>query len=243
MINKVKTLSRTECSEAMSAWIDSKGETMPFVDTDYVVIRNDLDKMYRKAYDSWKIEYGRKEYYVDVVFGLKLFEYLNNQDWFNLRVASNVDFWRYLSVAVLPHIVSERWGFDNEDHFWKKPMRIWLRSLWWFVYYSWSGSALETESVLLKPMFSTDTVLNIIERSGRKGTNIELYRDILKSYSELDLNIIDEFKNRGIKETDLFRAVMKLNTAKIIVTEPNLCANGVHGYVKMLFKDLNVVIN
>ena len=242
MINKVKILSRSECQDMMDSWIDSKGENIPDVDSDYEAIRKDIEGMYHDTSESWDISYGRHDYYVDVVFGLKLYDYLHNQEWFNLRVAANTDFWRYLSVAVVPQVVSDRWGFDNEDHFWKRPMRIWLRSLWWYVHFSWCNSMKETEALLLKPMFSTDTILNIVERSGKNGTNIELYRDIIKTYGNLSMEIITKFKERGLKESDMFRALMKLNTAKVIVTEPSLCINGVHGYVSLLCKDLNVYI-
>ena len=242
MINKVKTLSRSECQEMMASWIDSKGDILPNVDSDYAVIREDIEKLYQDASESWDISYGRHDYYVDVIFGLKLYDYLNRQGWFSLRVASNTDFWRYLSVAVVPHIVSSRWGHDNEDHYWKRPMRIWLRSLWWYVHFSWCNTIEETKAILLKPMFSTDTILNIVERSGKNGTNIELYRDILQTYSNLGMDVISKYKARGLKETDLFRAIMKLNTAKIIVTEPNLCVDGVHGYVSLLCEDLSVRI-
>ena len=242
MINKVKTLTRSECQDIMAAWIDSKGENAPYVDSDYVAIREAIIKMYHDAEGSWKLAYGRHDYYVDVIFGLKLYDYLNSQEWFNLRVAANTDFWRYLSVSVAPQVVADRWGPDNEDHFWKRPMRIWLKSLWWYVHFSWCGSLEETEILLLKPMFSTDTILNLVERSGKNGTNIDLYRDIIKTYSCLGADVIERFKNRGLKETDLFRAIMKLNTAKIIVTEPSLCMGGVHGYIALLCKDLNVKI-
>ena len=240
MINKVKTLSRSECQEMMVSWINSQGDILPSVDSDYTVIREDIGKIYQDASDSWDISYGRHDYYVDVILGLKLYDYLNRQSWFSLRVASNTDFWRYLSVAVVPHIVSNRWGLDNEDHYWKRPMRIWLRSLWWYVHFSWCNSLEETKALLLKPMFSTDTILNIVERSGKNGTNIELYRDILQTYSNLSIDVISKYKAKGLKETDLFRAIMKLNTAKIIVIEPNLCLDGIHGYVSQLCEDLNI---
>ena len=242
MINRVKILSRSECQDMMAVWIDSKGDIIPALDSDYEAIRNDIEEMYQDTTKSWNISFGRHDYYVDAIFGLKLYDYLQNQEWFNLRVAANTDFWRYMSVVVVPQVVSDRWGFDNEDHFWKRPMRIWLRSLWWFVHFSWRNSMKETEALLLKPMFSTDTILNIVERSGKNGTNIELYRDIINTYGSLSMEIINKFKDRGLKESDMFRALMKLNTAKVIVTEPNLCINGVHGYVSLLCKDLNVDI-
>ena len=72
MINKVKTLTRSDCQDLMAAWIDSKGENVPWVDPDYAAIRETIMKMYHDAEGSWKLAYGRHDYYVDVIFGLKL---------------------------------------------------------------------------------------------------------------------------------------------------------------------------
>ena len=44
----------------------------------------------------------------------------------------------------MPHIVADRWGDDNDDHFWKKNVRIWLRSIWWYVHLSWGDTVANT---------------------------------------------------------------------------------------------------
>ena len=42
------------------------------------------------------------------------------------------EFWNCVSY------LTDLWS--PEDHYWKRPMRIWLRSLWWYVHFSWCNS-------------------------------------------------------------------------------------------------------
>ena len=48
--------------------------------------------------------------------------------------------------------------------------------------------------------------------------------------------MVSEYKKR-YKKHDLFRVVMKLNTARMMVVEPALCAGGCEGYAKKLYLD------
>ena len=83
--------------------------------------------------------------------------------------------------------------------------------------------------MLLSKVFSTDTILNLVERTGRCGTNISVYRDIMEKYSALNKVADKDFRN-----------VMKLNTAKAVVIEPVFSVDGIPGYVKTLFDDLSL---
>ena len=83
--------------------------------------------------------------------------------------------------------------------------------------------------MLLSGNFSTDTVLNLVERTGRCGTNISVYRDIMIRYAALE-NVVDKD----------FRNVMKLNTAKAVVIEPVFSEGGVNGYVNSIFNELSL---
>lgn len=122
---------------------------------------------------------AKKDYYIDAHIGILLYDYLWRVPGFNLRAAANDDFWRYLSIKVIPDVVAERWGYDNESHYWSKPARIWLRSIWWYVHLSWQGDMQTTAKVLEAPCFTTDSILNLEERTGRKGTFINVYRYIM----------------------------------------------------------------
>jgi hypothetical protein len=181
----------------------------------------------------------RKDYLTDVLFGIGLYEYLEKQEWFNLRVAANDGFWRYIAVAVIPKLVSERWGVSKDDYYWKKSNRLWPKTTWWFIHLAYQNSLEKTKEVLLSRNLNSDIIQGIVERTGKKGTYIEVYRELILQYSSLDYNTIVKFKKQLTFGSDsLFRAIMRLNTARCLVIDPCLCAGGVEGYVKTLISDL-----
>ena len=89
--------------------------------------------------------------------------------------------------------------------------------------------------------FTTDSILNLEERTGRKGTFINVYRYIMYYYSHIPQQVLDEYnKNTETQQDDLFRIVMKLNTAKVMVVDPALYLGGEKEYVRSLFMDSGV---
>ena len=72
--------------------------------------------------------------------------------------------------------------------------------------------------------FSTDTIVQFTERTGRKGYQIALYRGIIYYACKYKLNIEE------------FRRLMKLNSAKLKVINPYLVDGGIESYVKSLIK-------
>lgn len=236
----IKTLNNTECQKFMGEWIACEGTKSPKLDEDYSVIRKDLTALFSKTLEAQEQYKGRSDYFVDVDYGIRIFEYFEQQPWFNLRVASDIGFWRFLSIMVIPEVVEERWGYDNEDHYWRKPTRVWLRSIWWYIYISMNDNLEETRTMLMMDKFSTDTILNLIERSGRDGMNINVYKCIIKLYSFVKKEAIYEFKKKSKKSDDLFRAVMRLNTARSVVLEPEFYYGGIVGYVFSLFESLGI---
>ena len=88
---------------------------------------------------------------------------------------------------------------------------------------------------------TTDSILNLEERTGRKGTFINVYRYIMYYYSHIQQQVLDEYnKNTKTQQDDLFRIVMKLNTAKVMVVDPALYLGGEKEYVRSLFMDAGV---
>ena len=233
-----KKLSRGEAQIAMKEWIEKYPE-LPEVDSFHEKIRNDLQKLNQEIRDV-----KDEKYYVDAHLGLALYEYLWNIPEFNMRVAADDDFWRYLSLKVVPDLVAQRWGKDNESHYWSRPTRIWLRSIWWYVHLSWQGDLEKTRELLECDHFTTDTILNFEERSGRFGTYVDAYRYILLNYSKVSKEDIKKFsRGKSSDSDDLFRVVMKLNTAKMMVLDPALYLGGLDAYAKSLFYDAGVTID
>ena len=220
--------------EAVVLWnnYQENGWTLPELNGSYLTVRKDLVSIFNKVSEKGlKI----KSYEFDVEFALGLFKYFSDQGIDNLRTASNDGFWRYLSLVVIPDLVKSRWDKEDSlsaglaDHFFKKSSRIWLKSLWWFVYLSFNSDLASTRALLSSGVFSTDTILNFVERSGREGTNVELYRTIMNLYS----------KEAECSDHN-FRRIMKMNTVKSQVIEPELVDGGVQAYVRGIIDELGL---
>lgn len=224
---KIERLTRKDALEAMNTWIGSSF-TLPKLGKEYSQIREDLIELYNDTKDS--IEDSIKSYEMDVCFGAALYDYFKTKQWFTERLASDDGFWRYLSLKVVPDLIGERWGNDNADHYYTKPSRIWLKCMWWYIHLSLNSTTESTKGMLMSKNFSTDTILNLVERTGRGGTNIQVYRTIISLYNKLD----------DVSDKD-FRKIMKLNTAKAMVIEPVLCEGGIKGYVSSIFKELSLI--
>ena len=80
------------------------------------------------------------------------------------------------------------------------------KTIWWYVHLSWQNNINETYNILINN--TTDTILQLVERPGL-GYNVELYRELMKQYN----NYEDSSRN-------LFRTVLKLNTAQMLTTVP-----------------------
>jgi hypothetical protein len=239
---EINRLSRGEAEKAMSEWIDSCPQ-LPVLNGDYTVLRNDLTNLFRSVMKEAEAKgFKLRDYYTDAQFGLLLYMYLSRKNWFSLRLAADDGFWRYLSLKVIPDAVAVRWGKDNDSHYWSTPGRVWLKQIWWYVYLSWTNDEITTRKILESPNCSTDTILNFVERTGKKGTCVDAYRWIIYLYSMIPPCWVSEYKKRG-KNHDLFRVVMKLNTARMMVAEPALCAGGYKGYAEKLFRDAGLDID
>lgn len=224
------TLSKDESKKTMEGW---SGVPLEALDVDNYqdeemlrqAIKNCMDEALRELEVS-ETEISKNVYRFDLMFGLKLFEYMQGHTDMNSKRASDLGIWRYISIKVVPDIVYRRWG-DNPSRYWKSPRRIWLKSLWWYIYLSWQGSIESTYEVLKNN--STDEVVQLTERIGRFGYRVKLYRAIMKEYGSLDRDIK---KRNG----QIFRKVMKLNTARASVIEPGLMDGGEDQYARNLFE-------
>lgn len=174
-----------------------------------------------------------KAYLQDLYFALYLHKTLAKYG-FSLRMASNDKVWMYLCVRIFPDIVYQRFSTDGQgipvDHYWRKSRRIYLKTLWWYIHLSWQeGIDLEDsykKTFEILKNNSTDEILNLVERSGREGYRVDVYRCIMAEYATSKLR-------KSVKL--LLRKVMVLNTARTALVEPALAKGGVEGYVKELY--------
>ena len=114
----------------------------------------------------------------------------------------------------------------NHKRFYSHTRRIWLKTLWWYVFLSWQGNKEKTRSVLKE--FGTDTISDLIERTGQ-GYRVLMYRQLMLSYSQVDN-----------KSSDLFNIIQKQNLVNCRTVEPALVDNAEQGYIKSLFNQLKI---
>ncbi|WP_143082997.1 hypothetical protein [Salibacterium qingdaonense] len=223
-----KTLKQHEAEKAFQSWNDEKPSAS--CSGEYQSIREDLVKIFNDVLENLGLEeqgsWNKQTYKVDMEFGLQLYDYLNSSSDFTLRTASSNDFWRYLSIKVIPDIVYIRSGLKS-DYFYRTTRRIWLRKIWWYVHLSWQGDLETTRDTLWNN--STDEIVQLVERSGPNGYRVKLTRELMKMYGSLD----DTQKTRS---NSMFRSIMKLNTVKVRSIEPELHPKGEEAYARELFE-------
>ena len=233
---RIQGFSKDRAREALDTW-RRDGELVE-LNEEYTLIRATIKDLYSSA----KIEsakYDRKDYIVDVLVGIGLYKYLSDQAWFNLRIAANDDFWRYIAACVIPDIVAERWGVNNDNYFWKQSNRLWPKTIWWYIHLTFHDSIENTQQILLLKRYNSDTIQGIVERTGKKGTFVDVYREIVFQYSLINEQLILLFKKKHAHGSDnLFRAILRLNTAKSLVTDPCLVKNGIKGYVESIINEI-----
>lgn len=173
-----------------------------------------------ELYDKYDLDAVDKlGYDFDLRFGLKLYNILSEEVGFTNRTATNDDVWRYLSIKVVPDIVHSRWGKNEVRSLTSR--RIWLKNLWWYVHLSWAGNSDATYKLLENN--TTDTIVQLVERPGI-GYYTELYRELMRQYANID----DSSRN-------VFRRALKLNTALLPVTYPELMDGGIEAYIDYIF--------
>lgn len=202
--------------------LNSENMTQVQLSDEFQVIRDKLINARDVIYDKYDFDYGINDKYAfDLEFALSLYEILN--PYIENRDIYLDDVWRFLSIKVIPDIIHARWNL-NEERYFNPSRRIYLKQLWWYVHLSWNQDRDSTYELLKNN--SADTIMNLVERSGL-GYNVDLYREIMKQYSQ-----------HPDKDRSLFRRVMVLNTARSKIVSPALVEHGVSGYVTQLFKDV-----
>lgn len=221
-----RELNVSDASKKMLEWKeDPQAYLQDCVELEYQDLRESL------LLELAKVDM-QKPYTFDLDFGIALFAILN-QYGFTVREAANDNIWRYISLCVIPDIVGKRWSRGAEIRYYKESNRIWLKTIWWYIYLSWQGTIYDTKEVLKNN--STDTILQLVDRSGRKGYFYETYRRIIYYYYK------SKRINPSVNDHD-FRRVMVLHTALCVNLEPSLYNGGVDGYVKMLYSRLGINI-
>ena len=198
-------------------------------DLSYSPFREVLLDAFKKALEETD---GKLTYLLDLRVGICLYQLMPIGKDFSVISANDDDIWRYISVKVMPDITYLRYPDPakgdiriNSKRFFRGTRRIWLKTLWWYIHLSWQGSAEKTFAVLKDN--ATDNINKLIETPG-KGYRLNLYRNIVREYSETAPH----------KAKD-FAAITKLNNAKCISVEPELVHGGERAYAKQLVAEVS----
>jgi hypothetical protein len=226
-----KTLRKRDCEEILSNWT-SLSDVNWDVSHEFEPVRTRLTHIFNVVKEELEINSVKgNEYAFDFRFGIKMYAALNDEFQLSEDQASDNSFWIYLSMKVIPDVVYWRWGSANNERFFKGSRRLYLKALWWYIHLSWQGSEEETYRVIERN--TTDEIVQLVERSGSLGYRVELCRIMMRQYDEQG----DGMRGRN-KDENLFRKVMKLNTARLAVFEPALYEGEEEGYVRELFQEI-----
>ncbi|MBQ9229909.1 MAG: hypothetical protein IJ190_01890 [Prevotella sp.] len=195
------------------------------LDSDYLDIRNYLVEKYHELKQS-----GYKDYQLDYRFSLLFYNYFHRKEWMTDRIAADYEFWSYIALIVIPDLVFDRFGAEDDRHYYAKGLRIWPYTLYWYAHLSWQGDIEPTNKILSSSRCCSDTILNLVERPGRNGTYIDLYRSIM--YHFVNCN-----PTKAVDNIKLFRSIMKLALAKPQVIDPDLCSGGASEYAKEIVQE------
>lgn len=219
-----KSLSKTDANKEFSVWTDEK---TPLVNCtgEQLILREkllDIDSKVVKYIELEENGTNKRDYLYDLRFGIELYDLFRSEYNFKERQASSDEVWIYISMRVIPDIVFNRWGL-SESRYFKQSRRIWLKTIWWYIHLSWCGTSEKTYNTLRG--FTTDEIVQLVERSGPNGYRIDLTREIMSQFSNLDQSKI---------RRNLFRRIMKLNTARVKMIEPSLAIGGTKKFVEEL---------
>ena len=227
-----KELTKQEAEVYYNYNIKNKSIICGIEEDDYRDLKERIYSIFNDVLDELNISKENlsndtKRYKFDCKFGIKLFSLFSNEPYiFNEREASNASIWRYIQVKIVPDIIVYRWGSEAETRMYSQSNRLYLKTLWWYVYLSYNDNIENTEEIIMDSCNSTDTIVQLTERSGRNGYKLDLYRCIMKLKTKYKLETIE------------FRKLMVLNSARIKLIIPEYNENGIIGYVESLIKDV-----
>lgn len=201
-------------------------------DESFEEFRKDLLEVFKGTLEE---NGGKSNYILDLRVGLKLYSLLPLSKSFTIVQANDDDFWRYVSVKVLPDLtylrypdpekaVAEAGGRLNHKRFYAHTRRIWIKTLWWYIHLSWQGNEAKTFAALKEN--TVDNINKLIETPGR-GYRLLLYRAMIAEYAATGPHTGKEFA-----------AFTKMNNAKCFLVEPALTSGGEKGYAHRLFQEL-----
>jgi hypothetical protein len=235
IVNEYDSMTKEEFEEKVFAqWNKEEINTDGLSQYD-IFVRNEIKQVFDKYYPE-ACENRNKLYLLDLNVGLKIFELLRpGEEEFSVSDAANDDMWRYISVKIIPDLTNLRYPAKmeqgskniNKKRFYSGTRRIWIKTLWWYVFLSWQGDSSKTYEVLKDNL--VDNINKLIETPG-KGYRLSVYRALMLEYSSRQ------------SKAKYFAGVTKLNNVKCKTIEPSLLVGGEEKYAKTLFDEVPISI-
>lgn len=232
----IDEVSMTKAKERFDSMLNDRFEFVYSNNPDLRFLANELNSVFKNEAKD------KSPYQQDLIYGKCLYRVLSSCAWLDWSVATSSGFWRYIALYLMPQITYDRFGSKEDEklkpnalakHFYAKHERIYPYTLYWIYRICDQGSLEATFQFLSKPCFSTDTILNVVERMGPKGFRLDVYRLIIEKFSQLDLS--KYVKTIGSPNLVL-RALLVEHGIKNSVYIPELFKGGVEEYVEKVFK-------
>jgi|SRR5690554_2708308 len=218
--------------------IDAQIEYEKLVHNNFKInLMTDVDKEIRRKivsiFQQAKTDVSMNTYAFDLEVSKGIYEYFQKLEWFTKLAESDYDFWKYIAIRIMPDLIYERHG-DIAEYYYKKNVRIYPFRLYWYFHLSFNEDIHSTYSMLKKPVFSTDTILQIVERPGKSGLDLDTFRTIIRKYSKFETKY---YVNKNDVKFEILRSIMILNTAKNVTIFPSMYQDGIEGYVDLLINE------
>ena len=247
-----KVLSKTEAKEKFIEMYNDNDQSLYNRMNNYSEYLNsecDLNDDYRdlraEVFNKYKtIVNGdnaqRMAYKLDAQLAVFLYSALNSYG-MNIRYAGTDEVWYYLNTIVFPDILYFRWGL-NDDRYWRNKQRLYLKTLWWYVHLAarfknGEFDEAETLKILQGKGMGTDSLAQVVERTGTLGYRIDLMRCIMYQFY-LTVNAPNSTVRNA---SEYFRGIMKLVTSRTFSVNPVLSSfneqYGLETFTKRLLKD------
>lgn len=221
-----------------------KKEYNNFIDTNKPIDSSKLSKEHLEIREFFNQKYNELKlntndnYNLDLELGLSFYTFINSKKYFNNLYACDYDFRRTIAVFDIPNIIADRFGLDkgSEAHFYSKGTRVYPFALYRYIHLSRQGDVSSTREVLKGN--TTDEIMQVVERPGKEGVNISLYRQIMKEYSNKKYNELKKKIKKMPNATSnftLFRMILIRHTEKSLIFCPETFPGGIENYIKMLF--------
>lgn len=193
-----------------------------------------------RQYPSTSSSYKYKR---DIDIGLALYKFFEDPSReFSTWESNDRHMWSYLSLKVVPDIIFRRGGKSAPipDLYYRRPARMYLRKLWWFMHLSLVEDTdtrkMDVEKTKRQLEILREQDANELMDRSAGGFHLDFSRTMMSLYSEYcRMNNVT-----GTPREDFFRALIHEHHLRMQITSPEL--EGKEQYFKEILKHAETVL-